>query len=156
MAQIARPTDDILVSGWTGDPIDTAGNRYQNVDEVTMSETDFIHWASGGNELILGLGSLIDPVSSSGHVLRLRVANQMTYELRQGSTVIASGSRNAGSYGNSVVTLSGAEADAITDYTDLNVRFVGGGIFGADVAWIEFEVPDVPGGANDSLAVQAF
>lgn len=149
MPQFARPDEDITISNWTGDPDNT--DRYKNVDEEVSSQVDEINWTIGGNELILGFSDLIDPLSSSDHVFRLTVENQMVYQLRQGSTVIASGSQGNQGYNLRTITLTSDEADSITDYTDLNARIQGGGIFGARVAWIEFEVPDLPAGGGVTI-----
>lgn len=37
---VSRPSSDILVTGWIGDPDNT--NLYANIDEVSPSDTDFI------------------------------------------------------------------------------------------------------------------
>jgi hypothetical protein len=90
------------------------------------------------------LTSVVDPVSSANHIVRFRYRKEstggeqinLTVELRQGytnegaqGTLIATvatlvdipgASWTAGSY-----TLAGAEADAITDYANLYLRFVG-------------------------------
>ena len=88
------------------------------------------------------LSDVVDPLSSSGHVMRMRTSTDLdaqevldfTQQLRQGytnegaqGTLIATQSRTAVSsttWTTSAYTLSGAEADAITSYGDLFFRLL--------------------------------
>lgn len=135
MAQFARPDGDQSVGNWTTDGGGTS-NLYQSIDEASPSDADYVRseLSPSSSSYECTLGNLEDPQSSSGHVVRYRYAKDaaggqtinLTVQLRQGaSTVIASATHNdisetvtAGS-----ITLSGAEADAITDYSDLRLRF---------------------------------
>ena len=104
--------------------------------------------------------NLTDPTSSTGHIVRYKWRNaandignatiDVTIELRQGVTVIASKSHVGIDHLNWIsdsFTLSGAEADSITDYTDLRIKLditFDAGILGdrnARVTWAELEVP---------------
>lgn len=54
-----RPSSDVTTTGWTGNPDNT--NKYNNIDEITASDTDYITspTISGGEFTIFGLtGSL--------------------------------------------------------------------------------------------------
>jgi hypothetical protein len=131
MAQLLNPIADITTNSW----ITQAGattNLYQAVDEDVASDADYVASPVGSSshyELDLETGT--DPVSSSGHVVRYRygkagsAACNLTVSLRQGATQIASWAHTGISAGWTTVgqTLSGGEADAITDYSDLRLRF---------------------------------
>lgn len=85
------------------------------------------------------LSTIEDPASSTGHIMRWRrqksatgggVIN-MTVELRQGSTggngtLINSFADNTlpDAFATTTDTLTGGEADTITDYSDLQIRFI--------------------------------
>lgn len=143
MAQFARPDADTTIGNFQ----DQAGgttNIFQGIDEVGASDADYIRSpASPVNEVyVCRLSDVVDPVSSSNHIMRMRTAVDQasqesldfTQQLRQGytnegaqGTLIASQSRTgvtSTSFTTSTYTLSGAEADAITDYTALFFRFL--------------------------------
>ena len=110
---------------------------------MTADDADYIlSPTSPINEVYAcALSSVTDPVSSTGHIMRMRtsvdLANQesldFTQQLRQGyvseasqGTLIASQARTAVTstiWTTSTYTLSGAEADAITNYASLFFRF---------------------------------
>lgn len=159
MAQFARPN---------GASVNTGGftiSDWQKIDESVASDADRAFSTDGAvAELEVGLSSVTDPGVSTGHVLRFRVAqtddgvasgtgsaSTLGVRLLQGTTVIWSDASTplTGAWATRTVTLSGAEADAITDYTDLRIEFAvtgGGGSpanrRGAGVSWAELEVPD--------------
>lgn len=142
MAQIARPTVDTTRDNWTTQA-DGTTSLFGTIDEVSASEADYIKTglAPTNDVYVTKLGSLEDPQSSSGHVVRWRYQKdaaagatiELTTQLRQGYT-------NEGSLGTLIashtdsdvpatitagsITLSGAEADSITDYTSLYLRWV--------------------------------
>lgn len=168
MAQFARPDSDTSIGSWTGSPVNTTGNRFQNIDESSASDSDYVLSPNNPNGAgaEFGLSNVTDPTTSAGHVLRYRVAQgdadgtipdgggtavQMVVTLRQGGTDIAnSGTINlTGAFADGSFTLSAAEADAITDYTDLRVFLscTGGGGSPASrrcgvASFVELEVPD--------------
>lgn len=143
MVQFARPSSDAHIGNFTDDAGGTT-NIFQAIDEATANDADFIQSpASPSSEVYAcGLSSITDPVSSSGHAMRMRTrADQdgqesidFTQEMRQGyvseasqGTLIASQSRNgvmSTTWTTTVYNLSAAEADAITDYADLFFRFI--------------------------------
>lgn len=144
MAQFARPDSDIVIGSWAEDD-DTTDALFGEIDEATPSDTDFVKsedLTGAGNTSVFacGLSDVTDPESSSGHVLRTRLRKQgtaqmdATVELRQGytgegaqGTLIATLSQTAltTAFADYSHTLSAGEADAITDYTDLQLRFLG-------------------------------
>lgn len=171
MAQFARPNSDVIYAMLGATPVDTAGNRHQNIDESTPSDTDYIYSANnpgGGNLSEFGLSSVTDPAVGTGHILRIRcfqidedsgshpmgsntsgTATTLAWELLQGATIIASGNINPGVAATSEITLSGTEADAITNYADLRIELNPGGGAGSPanrrgvaISWVELEVPD--------------
>lgn len=143
MAQFARPDQDATIGNFTDQSGGTT-NIFQAIDESSLNDSDFIRSpTSPSNEVyVCRLSDVVDPNSSTGHVMRMRTSCDQdaqetldfTQQLRQGytneasqGTLIASQSRNSVSsttWTTSSYTLSGAEADAITDYTALYFRFV--------------------------------
>ena len=153
MAQYARPDSDITFSNWTG--------SYTAIDEASYDDGDYIQGANNNNgSAEVGLSDVADPVSSSDHVLRFRAWQQNNTKNRQLTAYLFQGTTQIASYacGNLVkdtptaysYTLTGAEADSITDYTDLWLRFTSYGDVGTPasqrsyvyVSWTELEVPD--------------
>ena len=142
MPQFARPNATTTLGSYT----DQAGgvtNIHLTIDEVTADDADYIRSpASPINEAyVCSLSSVTDPVSSTGHIIRMRTSVDLasqesldfTQQLRQGyvseasqGTLIASQSRTAvtsTTWTTSAYTLTGAEADAITNYASLFFRF---------------------------------
>jgi hypothetical protein len=135
MAQFARPDGDTSVGAWTTNA-GGSSSLFATLDETSPSDADFVRseLSPSASAYECSLSNIEDPQSSAGHVVRYRYAKDaaggqsvdLTVQLRQGTTVIASATHTnisetvaAGS-----ITLSGAEADAITDYTDLRLRFI--------------------------------
>lgn len=164
MAQFARPDNDDSIGAWTDQASGTT-NIYTTIDETSASDSDYVRSENNPSTSAYqaGLSAVTDPVSSSGHVLRYRYQKgesgggspgtiDVTIDLRQGTTTIASQTHNgisttvtAGS-----ITLTGGEADSITDYSNLNILITANKSGGARtswaiITWAEFEVPDAPG-----------
>jgi len=144
MAQFGRPSTDTTLDTWVEDD-DTATAIFDQIDEVSSDDADYIktELTPTNAVYVTKLTALEDPISSANHIVRFRYRKEATggdiiglvTELRQGyvsegsqGTLIAT-QTNADISGAAWVagtfTLSGAEADAITDYTDLYLRFVG-------------------------------
>lgn len=144
MAQFARPDTDADNTGAFTDQAGGSVNIYTTIDEAVASDADYIRSPTSPVSKVYTarLSDVTDPVSSSGHIMRMRTATDLaaqesidfTQQLRQGyvseasqGTLIASQSRNgvtSTTFTDSAYTLSAAEADAITDYTALFFRFV--------------------------------
>jgi hypothetical protein len=144
MPQYAHPDADTVIGNYT----DQAGGTtsiFQTIDEsVTPSDADFIRSpASPSSEVyVCRLSDVSDPLGSANHVMHMRTSCDLddqqtlsfTQQLRQGyvsegnqGTLIASQARTgvtSSAWTTSSYTLSGAEADAITDYTTLFYRFI--------------------------------
>lgn len=167
MAQFARPDSTVLAGSW----VTGSAALWQAIDEVTASDADFISSSSGPvNDLTeMGLSDVTDPVSSSGHLIRFRHAENgavtsanmvLRVRLLQGATVIAERSFNG--VGTSYVTdatftLTSGEADAITDYTNLRIEFRANQSAGTarrkNVSWAELEVPDAPVSGTQAIVI---
>lgn len=143
MPQFLRPSTDTTREAWETEAGGTT-NIFQQIDESVANDADFIRSAVAPTNDVYAtkLTAGEDPLSSTGHTVRWRYNKSasggaqinLTVELRQGytnegaqGTLIAtvatltniSDTVTAGSY-----TLSGGEADAITDYSDLYLRYV--------------------------------
>jgi hypothetical protein len=143
MPQFARPDADTTLGNFQ----DNAGgttNIFQAIDEASANDTDYVRSPTSpvSEVYVCRLSDVTDPALSSGHTMRMRTSCdqeaqetldftqqlRMTY-VNEGSqgTLIASQSRNGVSsttWTTSTYSLSGAEADAITDYTALFFRFI--------------------------------
>ena len=143
------PDGDVSAGVWGPLPLWSALDDGSDVDFITATN------AGTGDVALADLG---DPATSAGHVLRYRArasgaggaAERMRAELFQGGTLVAGAGSivvSRGVFSTWSYTLTIAEADAITDYTDLRVRLVvetlGGGE-AVDVSWVEFETPMGP------------
>lgn len=123
-AQYARPTSDVSAGTWTAS---SGSDLYAMLDEASASDADYIV-TTGASTCEVALGSLTDPASSSGHIVRYRISatsGGITVRLRQGTTTIASWTHSPAptSLTTYEQTLSGAEADSITSYAALKLQF---------------------------------
>lgn len=124
--QKLRPTSDISAGSWTPS---TGATLYGVIDETTANDTDYISTTTSSTcEVRFEAGG--DPVSSVGHIIRFRAKalTSLTAYLYQNTTLIstfvATGISNT-VYQDFTWTLSESEANSITDYTNLRVRFTG-------------------------------
>ena len=128
--QYARPNGDISSGSWQAS---TGSDLYAMLDETTYNDDDYIYSGSNpsSDTCEVSLSSITDPASASNHIISYRMyktdgggTTGLTFYLMEGATQRAtwtesdiSGSVSSGSY-----TLSEAEANSITDYTDLRIR----------------------------------
>ena len=122
--QYARPTSDVTTGAWVSS---LGGSLAAAIDETIADDADYIS-TTYGSVCEVVYGSLADPGVSSGHKVRYRIAADaggIIVRLRQGATTIASWTHNPAptSLTTFEQTLSGAEADSITDYTALKIQF---------------------------------
>jgi hypothetical protein len=154
-AQFGRPDSNTGSSGtWSG--------SYASINSATPDDGTSITAANTigvGAYFEVGLSDVDDPGILTGHIVRYRYGvvgggnRQYGFQvtLLQGSTSIASWTHagvTAGPF-QANQTLSTAEANSITDYTNLRIRFTitgnsGGGPRVPHWYWAEFEVPDAP------------
>lgn len=123
-AQFARPTSDASPGTWTAS---TGSDLYAMIDETVASDADYISTVNAST-CEVALSTLSDPASSSGHIVRYRLsaeAGGVIVRLRQGTTTIASWTHSPApaSLTTYAQTLTGGEADSITDYTALKLQF---------------------------------
>lgn len=141
MPQFGRPSADTLRDNWEEDD-GTTTTIFDQIDESVIDDADYIRTVlvPTNDVYVTKLTTLEDPISSINHVLRVRNRKSttggaqidLTFQLRQGyvsevtpGTLIAqSVLTNIDAITTSALTLSGGEADAITDYTNLYVRLV--------------------------------
>jgi len=142
MAQFGRPSTDTVNESYL-DQADGGVNIYTKIDEAVADDADYIKTAvAPSNDVyVTKLTTLEDPVSSTDHIVRYRYSKDaaggatigLVVQLRQDyvdegtqGTLIATNTHanisetwTAGS-----IALAAGEADAITDYTELYLRFV--------------------------------
>ncbi len=133
MAQTAAPTSDVTDGLWT----DQAGGTslFAAIDEAVADDLDYIKSSDldvGQSDACeIALGPITDPVSGTGHVVRYRYRAQGTttinlvVTLLDGATTIATWTHTSvgSTYADAEQTLSAGEANAITNYADLRLRF---------------------------------
>jgi len=130
VGQIALADGDISAGTWTTTPL------WSKVNEAVADQVAVIQSAAApvNDTCELSLTDLTDPVSSINHKLRvtrkkdISSGNQidMRYRILQGTTEIASWTDDTNisdaAYSTVERTLTGGQADAITDYTNLRVE----------------------------------
>ena len=147
-------TDVTIIGAATAHEATDEGIQSGTPDDATTVCVISIDDFSTGT-LIVGLENPSPPANNSGHKLRVRINGrgsgspqlfgQWLVQLRQGSTVIKADTAPAAEgWSTFLTTLTNAEAAAITDYTNLNVRMKYGVGAGAtvQVSTIELELPD--------------
>jgi hypothetical protein len=167
-AQFARPDGDVTGQWDLTTNADTV-TCYTEVDETSVSDADYCQ-EDDGTTLIMSLSDVTDPVSSSGHILRVYAyrssnkANTFTARLVQdvdcdgvGATEIttnggvtvtnATPGQDWADSGGGAHTLTSGEADTITVYADLCLEVTATSSSPTDIffTWAELEVPDVAG-----------
>jgi RHS repeat-associated protein len=155
--QFARP------NGLTGSNGSWSGT-YASINEETPNDTTYIASPAGPTTTDyyeVSLFGVQPPAASSDLTFRYRYAKSgndagqttnLTVELRQGSTIIASraqtnipGASGSG-WQHASLTLTPAQAAAITDFGDLRLRFSpsttgGGQARSAQISWAQLQVP---------------
>jgi hypothetical protein len=127
--QIAVPASDASTGSWTATPL------YPNIDETTADDSNYITSSPNPTSDVceVAFGTLNDPSLSTGHIIyyRYRKAGNagkqvdLQVDLVQGTTIIATWTHTDIGVGinQASQTLTGTQADSITDYTDLRLRF---------------------------------
>lgn len=144
MPQFALPTTDALNDGWVEGAGDGDADFFDELDEGfgagrgTGSGPDDIttYWVTPSNpaglNLRTGLATIPDPLISSGHIVRTRNRKDaaggrtidLTIRLRQAGTIIATRvfPNIDEIWTTRTIALSTGEADAITDYSALQIE----------------------------------
>ena len=142
MAQFGRPSADTTIGNWE-DELGGTASIFQSIDETSPSDSDFVtsEFAPSSSPYVTKLSSVTDPNVSTGHTVRYRARKDpstgaqidLIVELRQGyvsegsqGTLIATDTEVnlPTSFTTFAFTLSSGEADSITDYSSLFLRFV--------------------------------
>ena len=146
-----QPVSDLDSGTFTPTPL------WSRLDD--NSDSDYVSTANAIDYDIVALNGMCDPQSSTNHVFRWRArsmsgggaAEKSEVMLFESSTQIAtSGAVNLarGTFTTYTYTLTAAEADSITNYADLRIRFkadtLGSGET-MDLAWVEFETSTTAG-----------
>lgn len=123
--QYARPIADLSNTGWVPS---TGTDLYPMIGETVRDDATFIAATFPGALYECTLSSIGDPAVSTGHlptlVLSAPGGGGITVRLRQSTTTIAAWTYHPGPTPTEYTpTLSGAEADSITDYTALRLQF---------------------------------
>jgi hypothetical protein len=152
MTQYLRPNADISAGSWTTTPL------WQKLDEATPDDaTTQIQSAKNPSADTFEVG-LTAPGDTPGNrqnhnvLVRMNSGGKAGYTaaitLLQGTTVIQSFSGQAipAAYGTITCNVTEANAQNITDYSQLRVRVAasGGNNGRAFATWIEVQVPDAP------------
>lgn len=154
MAQYGRPISDVSKANLN---YSSGTTVYTLLDETPYNDSDWVQSQdskTGTFEVAL-TNTIGDPRSSSGHYVRYRLYYQnnltstYTVTLKQGTTTIASWSGTVSpdeTWVGFEQTLTGAQADAITDYTALRIYVSIKSVSTANAycSWVEFECPDAP------------
>jgi hypothetical protein len=135
MTQYARPDSDVSTGTWAAS---TGTDFFALIDETPASDSDFISSTDNDgfspDSLTVGLSNVSDPSNSGNHVVRYRAKGTagsgftiptLTVVLLETSTTIATSVNSSlnGSYTDYTFTLSDAEANSITDYNNLRLKF---------------------------------
>lgn len=123
VVQLLRPDGDISSGAWLPS---TGSDLYAMLDETTADDGDYIYTTSASTAEV-SLTNAGDPAVSTGHIIRYRAkgTGTLTVKLMQGTTTIATHVPTlTTSFQTFTFTLSGAEADSITDYSNLRLQFV--------------------------------
>jgi len=131
----APPNADQANPGSWDDQDAGTTDLYQVVDESLVDDTDYVRSPAdpAAAAIELALTNITDPLSSSHHRVEYRYSKdaaagrtiQLTVELRQGAVVKASTvlAGIAETWVTGSFDLTATEADSITDYSDLRLRF---------------------------------
>lgn len=120
------PASDVSAGTWTSS---LGGALNAAIDETTIDDADYINTETVADECVVGLQSASDPATSTGHLVRYRLrgdgSSAIQVSLMQGAAVIATWTHNPApvAWTTYTQTLSAGEADSITDYTALRMRF---------------------------------
>jgi len=152
--QEAQPTSDTAAGSWTTTPLWSKIDDTEALGDGVEITSDSVGNGSTTTTATFDLPTLTDPEVATGHVLtarwRVDAARNMdaVLALRQGTTEIGrlTATLTGTTETESTYTLSAGEANAITDYSDLNLQLFGTGSGGGParalvVEKVLFEVP---------------
>lgn len=135
--QVARPSADVADGSWTNES-GSAVNMHASIDEAIVNHSDYIQSSQSpaSNDVYeVQLSSVNDPNTANNHTVYYYLSTDVTsgdtinvtVSLVQGTTIISTDPSAPRATPNTPTlylwTLSDTEADAITDYADLRLRF---------------------------------
>jgi hypothetical protein len=153
-SSFARPDGDVSNAGaWTPTPLWSRLDETSPDDSSTMVSTG--QNPTTADTFEVSLTNVADPFASTNHIIRFRARgddggrdNFLEMRLYQGSTQIASTGVEdvTTSWTTFTYTLTSGQANSITDYNNLRLRFIPdttgtGPGSRVDVTWAELEVP---------------
>jgi hypothetical protein len=120
----ARPASDITTQ-WSPS---TGTDHYALIDEVTASDADYIFATAGGQTDEVKLAAMTAPKSGTSVDVQYRVqgvsgGGKVTLSLVCNTTVIATDTIRSAD-GDYVLTVAPATWAAVTDWSDMRLRFV--------------------------------
>ncbi len=162
--QFGRPTSTLASGSWTAVG---AATHHAGTDEVTPNgDTDYVNSTTDEDELQMTIDNLTDPAANTSHILSFTARSlsgggqpeRAEIHLFEGATQRASSGNfdlDRAAYATHLYTLTTAEADGITDYTNLRFRLHVHAVQAGEevrVTQAEFEVPSAPPdpGKNDT------
>jgi hypothetical protein len=163
MTQYANPTSDISKTDWTQYAGNSDTNAFDELDEgMASTDGDTTAWQTDSTAGVTrtiecGLNSVTDPNVATGHVIRCSAKKSASggaavtgvLYLYEGTTLRATSGTltTTSSYQTLSYTLSEAEANAITSYSTLRLRFIAtigaGTARRARISTMEFSCPNV-------------
>ena len=172
MTQYARPDADRTDGSWLNNASNNT-NLYSYVDETSVNDSDYIEsidYSASADAVILDLSSVTDPENAANHTVFYRAkmgegmmggGPTLTVALFQGGSQIATKTDSGltTSFSDDNLNLSTSEANNITDYGDLRIKFTRGAGSGAGgetatVSWCFFSCDDVS--AAEAATSEAF
>jgi hypothetical protein len=133
---VVRPASDVTTQ-WTPS---TGSDHYALIDEATASDADYIYATAAAQTDEVKLATLTAPTGNL--VINYRVAGvtdaaTVVVSLLEGATLIKADTERTAD-GDYAMTVTGAEYAAVTDWSDIRLRFVsGGGASTGDVLLLE-------------------
>jgi hypothetical protein len=150
--QALRPNSDIYTGGWNT----TGTNYYDQINEVVANDATNVSTDSNGgdNELIVGLSAGSTPSVKTGHILHVRsmltggCGSELLVDIYCGATFVIEVDWDLTDTEptDRTYTLNTDEANLITDYSALELHFIGVNL-GCDEfyrvyqAWLEIPSP---------------
>jgi hypothetical protein len=160
--QYARPDGTASAGNWAEV---NAPSLHGATDEITANDnTDYAQTTTNDDTMELTLSSVTDPQTGTGHIIRFRMMTLGTgskercqVQLFEGTTPIAStnNEQSQDAYTTHTYTLVSAEADNISDYSDLRFKVVSSSVDVDEtvrVTWVELEVPDAAAATAPTLS----
>ena len=163
MTQYARPDSDVSVGSWS-DSDESGSDLYTYIDEASVDDNDYVYLDMSMEDFTpatFGTSNVTDPESSSDHKVYYRgwadsagpgmVPGTLVAKLYVGASLVATDPSvremsDDGSKETFIWTLSTAQANAISSYSDLRLQIVAADpemtMTNIYCSWAFFECPD--------------